>query len=356
MPTEILYENIKTISWPEDFDPISLAFNNCADCKLPLTRSSSNSIFSTDEFYLGVEICVCKNCRAKSYTECVVCGHQEKKTLLYKGNCQRCINNAPKRLIRNYSYKIELPWLGKPENDMYMGVEIELESDKNFYGQSIIDLHPLISGYAEMKRDSSISMGAEIVTTPASRQIHKERWAEICAKLPKTVFADKTCGMHVHVSRNTTWGVTDFQIGKVLSFLHNPQNRKEISFIAGRESSYHNDFAKPKCLRDGRNGGFSQKDMDRHTAFNCNNVQTLEFRIFASTTNYSVIAKNLDFCEALMCFAAAYDYKISECTTFTCFMDFVSKNRKEYRDLHKFLLSHPHFSQYVELLKKTRVS
>jgi hypothetical protein len=186
-----------------------------------------------------------------------------------------------------------------------------------------------------------------VVTTPATIDEHRNRlWENFTNSLPPTVVVEESCGMHVHVSRVR---MTSLQIGKILNFMHNPHNRQFIAVIAGRPSSFHNDFTKPKRVTDGRDGGRRQKDMDRHTAVNCNGQQTLEFRIFRSTKDKHILIKNIEFCYALVKFQQAGNVGIKESALFDNFYKFVFEFRKDYPELWKFLTSR---SEYAMLRKK----
>lgn len=334
------------IDWPKDFTELSRSTKLCSLCDKAFTSSKADLPRAFEKSSKGIQLYACGSCWATKFAECSECGGFAPKTSLYHQFCPACVPQAPARKIRKYSYKIEYPWLGKPDNGRFFGVELELEATPKSYGHATLDVSALLGEFAVLKKDASIVNGFEIVTVPASIEEQKKHWKNILSGLPSSVSPDLTCGMHVHVSRDTLWGCSDLQIGKILAFLHNPQNRRYISYIAGRPSSYHNDFTKPKCVREGKGGGAYQNDRDRHTAFNCNNAHTFEFRIFQATVDYNILAKNLDFCAALMDFTASCNSSLSEFNKMDSFLAFVRKNRKEYIDLHNFLLAHPEFTAY----------
>lgn len=336
------------IRWPSDCEDIANQPEICAHCEKRVGMAALSQYGILVGYSdLGVPRHICKPCVQKVYKRCACCERLVNSNTLYKNQCESCVDYAPKKYIKNYSYKVDLPWGGESKVGRFFGVELELEVTGNF-GRTIIDIQDLIEGYAAMKKDASITKGCEIVTTPCTIDYHKTRWSNICSKLTG-VKPDLTCGMHVHVSRDTAWGVSDLQVGRIITFLHNPKNRKRIAAIAGRDSSYHNDFTKPKKIVEGRGGGTCQFDRDRHTAFNCNNPHTFEFRIFQATVNYEVLAKNLDFCAALMDYTSSCNTSLSNYSEMETFLGFVRARRKEYPDLHRFLLIHPEFNNYKTL-------
>lgn len=336
-----------SIKWPDHAEVCSGAANSCHSCRKPRSKATPLRVFGFDSG-TGAMQGICDDCYAVKFTRCQSCGNSTYNDLLYNGWCKTCVEKAPTILIRKYSYKVSSEPIGDTENRLWFGVELELES-KGDYGRDTLDVHSLLGSFAVLKRDASITRGFEVVTRPATLAVHKEKWRNILSSLPATACADLTCGMHVHVSRNTLWGISDLQIGKILTFIHAPENSSLITILAGRPSSHHNNFTKPKCLLDGRAGGMVQADMDRHTAVNCNNTHTLEFRIFQSVTDYDIFAKNLEFCDAMLEYTAPNRFSLLEYRNPVTFCKFVFDSRKNYRYLHKFLLAHPSAKSYHDI-------
>lgn len=276
----------------------------------------------------------CGNC-AKLFVRCCICNASFTKEELFMDHCPYCVDESPSRLIRNYSTKVhrEIPRLGHTNDGLYLGVEVEYECPKD-YGRNTLVTNSLIKGFALLKKDSSIKQGFEVVSAPGSIDEHSRHFKSLFEKLPRTVCPDETCGMHVHVSRVR---LSDLQIGKMLSFIHNPENNRYVTAIAGRGSSFHNDFKRPKRLGEALYGGKNQENKDRHTALNLNNADTIEFRIFASTKDHYIFMKNLEFCLALVKFSDWARYSIPQAKSFKAFYAFVLVNRKEYPNLWKFL-------------------
>lgn len=197
---------------------------------------------------------------------------------LYQGYCQSCVKNASRILVRQYSFKAEMnfQFRGESQDQIYYGIELEYESED--INMDTLRVHTLLGDERNpetvigvLKKDISIGEGFEIVSVPSTIDQHHVMWDNFFAKLPATCKPLHSCGMHVHATRVR---MTDLHIGKILAFLHKKENRDFIRLIAGRDSSYHNDFEAPKSLKDSR-----AKGVDRHTALNLNNENTIEFRI-----------------------------------------------------------------------------
>ncbi len=271
---------------------------------------------------------VCKDCGPK-FSICECCETIVFPENLQYGHCQRCIMRAPQDYIKNYSYRVEqqFEFRGRTQDEIFYGVELELESDN--YELDTLITHKLIKDFGCLKKDASIMRGFEIVSAPASIVEHYTLWDNFFQNLPNTTKPWNTCGMHVHCSRQR---MSELQVGKMLSFLHNAENRQFISIVAGRKSSFHNNFENPKKISD-----VKQKGTDRHTALNINGENTIEFRIFKSTNDKKIFLKNIEFCRALIKFTDWSNNSLTDSSNFKLFVNYVMKSRKEYPYLSVFL-------------------
>ncbi len=148
--------------------------------------------------------------------------------------------------------------------------------------------------------------GFEIVSCPADIDEHRKRWA-LFDKMDHhdmlRAWDTETCGLHVHVSRNS---LTLLQIGRIIAFTNHPVNRHFIQKIAGRsESKYcknHN-----KRLADSLHPEQGNNDERRRVAVNVQNQHTIEFRIFRGTVRSCHIIRNIEFVDSLCdyCYPAA---------------------------------------------------
>ena len=217
---------------------------------------------------------------------------------------------------------------------LYLGVELEVECREDAdptepaqQAKTLLDPKRVI-----LKHDGSLRNGFEIVSGPAPLWFHqKELWGpffEWQAK-EKALLSHNapsgTCGLHVHVSRAP---LTQLQIGKMVQFLHAPENNAFVRYMAGRpSSSRYADYLAPKRVRPilGQNGkplkrgGPKQKPAfrvreeagvnvlgraARYTALNLQNEATVEFRLFRGTLNPGTFFARLEFCHALVKYSA----------------------------------------------------
>lgn len=190
---------------------------------------------------------------------------------------------------------------------------------------------PTCKDIAIAKRDGSMQNGVEFVSLPMSLTMHQRAWGKFFESVNEHgLTVKKTCGMHVHVSRDH---LTDLQIGKILNWLHNPLNGKLVRYLAGRlpPDKYAN-IKTPYKIKD----AVSLKQ--RYTAFNLTNTHTIEFRIFKGVADERRFLCNLEFCAALVSFCGAGVTSLRELNAAT-FLKYVSANGSIYRNLEAFLIS-----------------
>jgi hypothetical protein len=236
--------------------------------------------------------------------------------------------------IKAYSTKVEtiLPFMG--EGPLWFGVELEVEFNRQKNETSVApqdSVNKLLNTpkpFTIFKFDSSLVDGMEIVTAPATRAVHIERWKPFFEGVKELPFieARASCGLHIHYSRN---GVTDETNGKLLEFITEPANKPFIVKIAGRnkpntaalakkrhEAVNHNCLA-ANCYAYPSGGGeapaYTAEHREfltgHHDAVNCSNKKTIEVRIFASTLKAEQFFGRLDFVAAALKFCARRNYK-----------------------------------------------
>lgn len=205
-----------------------------------------------------------------------------------------------RRVIRSYhSSKDEIQfqhddWTRKYRR--FFGVELEVESERGERQENAA----AIDGYVNndgtrrlfFESDGSLTCGFEIITQPMSLPAVREAFKFLQIKeLTRNLKSHNTttCGLHVHVSRD---GMTDLQIGKIVSFINDP---KHESFIRGLARRYATGYSrvKEKTVKDCRSG-------DRYEAVNLTNRKTIEFRIFKGSLKYEAVIAAVEFCNALV--------------------------------------------------------
>lgn len=187
-----------------------------------------------------------------------------------------------------YSTKIQ-NFVGNPPDSIYIGVELEILYSTKLDVESLYSYNNE-GKLALLKEDGSIQgNGFEIVTAAMSLNVQLDYWRELIEQFGNELTPHGSCGMHVHISRQP---LSQLQIGKILVFLNDPANDWYLNEIAGRAANDYCD-RKPKKLED------VNCPQSRYEALNLTNDSTIEFRLFASTNDYYLIASRIEFCHAL---------------------------------------------------------
>jgi hypothetical protein len=218
-----------------------------------------------------------------------------------------------------------------PANYLYLGVEVETEAedsdDRNDAAQKIDAAH---ADFILMKEDGSLNCGIELVSGKYGLDAHGQLWPKLCETATKAglrSWKHKSTGMHVHLSRAF---FTQLGLGKLIVFINsdNPDVRRHIRSLAGRDSSHYAQIEKKKlacgCLRSA----------NRYEAVNLCNAKTVEIRIFKGTLKSDHILANLQFCHAVASWTA--QCSIQDCENWDSFFAYVLNHRKSYKQLVAF--------------------
>ena len=277
----------------------------------------------------------------RKFKICKTCGVHAKK--LFGGECQECLGIDPDLIqIRGYSdrapafLKFKEGKYSKAlyKEPLYLGVELEMECDDNI-DSDLLYAAKTLGTHCIFKRDGSIRNGFEIVSTPATLDVHVESWKAFFNGVSdySTLREADTVGMHVHVSRRPLSVLT---VGKMTEFMNRVDNKPYLEKIAGRWSDR---FAG----QEGRSVTYAfrnQSGGERYNALNLRNKETVEFRIFASTRNYSEFIMRLEFCEAVTHYCSPCQSRattLKETTEWKWFASYVMENSKQWPHLSKFV-------------------
>lgn len=256
-------------------------------------------------------------------------------------------NTKPTPIFRK-GYELEHKGIGIP----YLGVELEVTSELSDSAEKELSKQIIKSmeendllEFFYMKHDGSIGNGVELVSHPATlSQIKKLNLSKFLDDIKEIGFKDDDrCGLHIHVSRDALTKRGWWALMTMMSKLTN-----KFVKISRREKN-----AMQYCKFEGMSGGISEallkgsgickdnvtESNDRHMAMNFKNKNTVEFRLFRSTTDYDTLIGTLQLVEALVMFCREYsfmhiqDQRSSE--LWNEFTDFCNKNN--YRKLIKML-------------------
>lgn len=246
---------------------------------------------------------VCDRCYWDNYRECCECGdviHVDSGYYDEYDDCWYCADCEPKmRAIREYGYKPEPVFNGN--SDMYIGVELEIDGAGHSHenAQRLIDINSLVY----CKTDGSLNDGFEIVSHPCDLDYHINdmRWDELlteCKNMGYTSHDAETCGLHIHVSRKAL-GDDDVRqektISNILYFVEN--NWDKMLKFSRRTQTQLNRWADRYGLEPDETPTDlyckARKQYKRYTAVNLLNHNTIEFRLFRGTLNYTTFVATL---------------------------------------------------------------
>lgn len=245
--------------------------------------------------------------------------------------------------ISGYNSKPKLDPLGKSQWEEFFGVELEVEL-KQFNGDEDHKKAGFLTNqilnpdknnpFVVIKYDGSLTSGGfELCSSPASLEEHQVRWNNFFKNTPENLTILSTCGMHVHISREP---LSTMQIGKIVDFVHNPENAKFIETIAGRASNNYSNYSDKKTSKFAMPKYSS--NFAHYSAVNLKNSSTIEIRIFKATLDEKIFFKNLEFCHSLVKYAFPSKNSLVESRNYLNFVKFVETNYKTYPNLYDFLV------------------
>jgi hypothetical protein len=242
---------------------------------------------------------------------------------------------APKKILE-YSTRVPTVLPCNLDVEGIMGIELELNY-KETSAKSLNFAHSVLSEFCIFKRDGSVPEGFEIVSKPEKLDQHIKHWYPFFKEVHNYFKSASNCGMHIHLNRK---GLSFLQIAKLAEFMNREDNLDYIHAIAGRlENSYAKSVKTTTISSVGKiiNSGKSTYG-DRYATLNLSGTSTLEFRVFASTLNWTDFLTNLEFVVALKEYTtpgkvALPPVKQVQSSEFISWVN-LKENRKTYPHLH----------------------
>lgn len=324
-------------SMPIEVDGSSIMCNRCVE-RFTFTCRDCDCLRHMD--FLAFRVSgdpVCERC-GENYIVCGDCGdraHCDESEYLDDDDeyyCNDCFNNNH-RYILPYDYTpYRLNFHGSTGRRMdnkatYFGCELEVEvcnGTRNEFAKRIIG--EMGEDRVYIKSDGSLSHGIEIVTHPHTYEeicnLWRDNWTNRMRGLES--HDTTTCGFHVHVSRQN---LTPLHIQKIIVFINAPENLELVTKVAQRKDTRWAKIADKQI-------GHCGHSHDRYEAVNLSNSNTIEFRIFRGNTRTDRILKNIQFVHATVEFTRDRSYRDLSSKSF---MEFVSANKREYKELHDFI-------------------
>ena len=191
------------------------------------------------------------------------------------------------------------------------GFEMEYTFNDVYYGDADVDevaddFTDTIGDYIGTEHDSSVDYGFECVSQPMTLTAHIESdWIDkLCGLAQDHCAIDGRNGFHVHISRaglGQTVAAQDLAIAKMMLMLERFERKFEA--LARRDYAYTGWADRVEVLDHARHSDSlveAAKDSgdNRYHSINITNRDTVEFRIFASTTNPDTVKATLELVNA----------------------------------------------------------
>lgn len=272
-------------------------------------------------------------------------------------------------LIKGYNYKPRPEFFGKTRNELFYGIELELEANNDQTGETVAAAFQEFNknGVVYYKHDGSLADGVEIVSHPMSFSwFHNNYPWDAFPKLAEIAsnrnwrgpaywdrYGEYPAGIHIHMSRVAF--TSPLHLYRFLQFIY-----REVPFvesIAGRSGEGYHQAAYSKemngILPMPRKSGkiiYSSNaklweiakrtatNDDRYIAVNCQNAATVELRVFRSTTKPGRLRGYVQFCDALFRYSdPEQGWASAGHLTAESFKKFLRKYPIRYADLHKII-------------------
>ena len=276
----------------------------CSDCveRYCVTCERCGSLMFDSDACGDDYTVLCHSCCTNYYSRCYECGtliHNddayEYEGEYYRRECYDEIRDG--NSINDYNYKPEPIFYG--DGERYFGVELEIDNggkDSN-NADELLAIGNSSDEHIYIKSDGSLNEGMEIVTHPMTLDYHKRFcWKEIMRKAVSLGYRShqtSTCGLHIHVNRNSFGETPEKQeevISRILYFVEHHWN--ELLKFSRRSESTMNRWAarygyenSPKAIMDKA----KKNCCGRYAAVNLCNYYTIEFRMFRDTLKYNTL-------------------------------------------------------------------
>lgn len=257
---------------------------------------------------------LCQNCFDEHYTHCTRCGelirHADCRYPCSDDDpyCEDCCSTMAEG-IHDYGYKPKPIFYG--QGPRYFGVELEIdgagEDPDNAY--ELMALFNRDCPLAYCKHDGSLDEGLEIVTHPMSLDYHitQAPWQEVlreAALLGYTSHQAKTCGLHVHVSRDAFGehiSEQDEAIARILYFFE--RFWEELLRFSRRTPRQLDRWAARYGYKESPgeilDHAKRHKPNGRYACVNLTNEDTIEFRIFRGTLKLNTLLATLQLVDKI---------------------------------------------------------
>lgn len=295
----------------------------CSDCIDNLTSvcDCCGERIWRDDTYGDEYIYLCSHCYNNHYTRCSNCGSliHEDDVYQFDGEnyCHDCYDDERNKIryIHDYGYKPEPIFYG--DGNRYFGVELEIDGagKDDEYAEELLDIANMSNEHIYIKSDGSLDDGMEIVSHPMTLDFHKDFcWEDIMRKAISLSYRShqtSTCGLHIHVNRNSFAENREEQdevISRILYFVEHHWNEmlkfsRRSEYAMNRWSSRYGYENSPKAILEKAKKG----NCGRYAAVNLCNYHTIEFRLFRGTLKYNTLIASLELVNKICDIALSFN-------------------------------------------------
>jgi hypothetical protein len=203
----------------------------------------------------------------------------------------------------------------------FFGIELEVEvddcSDRNDVAVDVIDI---LGDAFHCENDGSLDNGFEIISEPMTLNYLREgaylkRFNSVSESCDVEIH--DTCGMHVHVSRNSTVPITWWKVAMMMSkcrdFFVELSERDEDRLTEWAEVVDMEEFLNQNEITrynvtTSKNPRYKGVRGSRYVGINFNNSDTVEFRLFAGTMDGNLIMSRISFINTLIDFCECHGF------------------------------------------------
>ena len=287
----------------------------------------------------------CEGCYESNGSYCDDCDQY------YARECEGCGGGGRTNLIHDYSYKPDPKFIGQDKNNLYFGIELEMEIRSGDLASSARYVAENIGEWFYMKQDSSIGQGGYRGFELVSHPISFAKWSDM-PDFDRTLdylrenqearaWDAKSCGLHIHVSREGF--NSGAHVHRWLALVY--KNAPDMMRFAGRKSDYakfndvykYDEYDRPYFTLADKVADPRGVNTERHSAINTRNDHTLELRFFRGTTKPSGVRSAIQLAHASIEYTRNLnisDVKIGM-LGWEWFYDYVEANNGYYPDLYE---------------------
>lgn len=288
----------------EEFNGEILCFD-CLDDYTTICDCCGERIWSEDAEDDGYTS-LCSHCYHNHYVCCSNCNALLHEDDAYHLNdeyyCRECYEEERDKChyVHDYGYKPEPIFYG--DGNRYFGVELEIDGagKDNDYAEELLDIANMRDEHIYIKSDGSLDDGMELVSHPMTLEYHKDFcWEDVMHKAVSLGYRShqtSTCGLHIHVNRNSfseNHEEQDKVISRILYFVEHHWNEllkfsRRSEYTMNRWAARYGYENSPKAIMDK-----AKKNCGRYVAVNLCNYNTIEFRLFRGTLKYNTLIATL---------------------------------------------------------------